>query len=187
MELVLIVLVVLVVAILGYAIAVYNGLISVKNAVESSWRQIDVQLKRRHDLIPNLVNSVKGHMDFEKDTLTRVVEARAAAVSAADRGSSIAAEGLLGQALGRLLAVVEAYPDLKSQANVSQLMEELSTTENKIAFARQHYNDTVEAYNNKTQKFPSNIVAGTFGFKDQEYFAIADDHAAHEAPNVSLS
>lgn len=172
-------------------IAIYNRLVAGRNAVEAGWRQIDVQLKRRHDLIPNLVASVKDYMSYERETLEKVVEARSQAMSAVgsgDRGSAIAAEGILGQALGRLSMVTEAYPELRSQANVGQLMEELAGTENKISFARQYYNDSVEAQNNRLGQFPSNVVAGLFGFSHEAYFEIPEEEASQrEAPSVSLS
>lgn len=169
-------------------VIIYNRLVRGRNAVEAAWRQIDVQLKRRHDLIPNLVATVKDYMQFERETLERVVEARSAALKAETRGDAIAAEGILGQALGRLNAVFEAYPDIKSQANAQQLMEELASTENKISFARQHYNDSVESQNNLVQVFPNNIVASMFSFGKEEYFLIPEEEAAQrEAPSVSLS
>ncbi|HEX5632821.1 MAG TPA: LemA family protein, partial [Gemmatimonadales bacterium] len=151
-----------VVAIGLWVIGAYNGLISLKNQVANAWKQIDVQLKRRHDLIPNLVNAVKGQMDFERSTLEAVIAARARAMSVAptDVKATAAAEGQLTQALGRFFALAESYPDLKSSANVLQLQEELTSTENKIAFARQLYNDTATQYNTKQQQFPTNLVAG---------------------------
>lgn len=177
-----------VVIFIGFIVVIYNRLVTGRNAVEAAWRQIDVQLKRRHDLIPNLVSSVKDYMQFERETLESVVEARAKAVNANSRGDSIAAEGILEQAMGRLFAVFEAYPDLKAQANVGQLMEELTTTENKISFARQYYNDSVEAQNNRIQVFPNSIVANIFSFSSEEYFSIPDENAhEREVPKVSFS
>ena len=172
-----------------FLIFVYNGLVRLRNQVDEAWNQISVQLKRRHDLIPNLVNSVKGYMDFEQETLTRVIEARNAAVSAAEKGPQAAgqsaqAEGLLTGALRQLFALVENYPDLKSNQNVLQLQEELTTTENQIAFSRQHYNATVRQMNTMIQTFPNVLLAGMFGFREREYFQI--EEADTEVPTVTL-
>src|SRR5271170_6555810 len=161
---------IVIVAIVVWAVFAYNRLVSLRNQVDNSWRQIDVQLKRRHDLIPNLVEAVKGYMQFERDTLTQVVEARAKAISAPDQASRIAAENQITTGLGRLLAVMESYPQLKSDENVLKLQEELTTTENQIAFARQAYNDVVLDLNTRIQSFPTNLIAGNFGFKPAEYF-----------------
>src|SRR6202040_2016783 len=168
-----------------YAITAYNGLVSAKNQVDNAWRQIDVQLKRRHDLIPNLVEAVKGFMNFERDTLTQVVEARAKAVNAPDQASRMAAENQITAGMGKLLAVMENYPQLKSDQNVMQLQEELTPTENQIAFSRQAYNDAVLTLNNRIQTFPSNIIANNFGFKPAEYFKVAPEDQA--LPRVDLS
>ena len=170
-----------------WAIGLYNGLIGLRNQVQNAWKQIDVQLKRRHDLIPNLVNTVKGMMKFEQDTLTRVMEARAKAVSATGVAAKGAAEGELTQALGRLFAVVENYPDLKSNQNVLQLQEELTTTENQIGFARQHYNDLVMRFNTRQEVFPTNLVAGMLGFQRAEFLEIAETDRAVPAVDLSLS
>jgi LemA protein len=175
---------IIVVAIVGWAIAAYNRLVSLRNQVDNSWRQIDVQLKRRHDLIPNLIEAVKGYMQFERDTLTQVVEARAKAVGATDQASRIAAENQLSAGLGRLLAVMENYPQLKADENVLKLQEELTTTENQIAFARQAYNDVVYELNTRTETFPSNIIASNFGFKPADYFKGAPEDQA--VPRVDL-
>lgn len=140
--------------ILIWLVLIYNGLISIRNDVQSSWKQIDVQLKRRHDLIPNLVQTVKGSMEFEQDTLEKVISARAKAVSAASPASKAEAENMLTQTIGKLFAVMENYPALKSNENVMQLQEEITSTENKIAFARQLYNDLVANYRTKLQVFP---------------------------------
>jgi LemA protein len=182
---VLIVLVVLV----GFVIFIYNGLVSRRNVVDEAWNQISVQLKRRHDLIPNLVNAVKGYMDFEQETLTKVVEARGAAVSAAQAGpggaaQSAQAENFLTGALRQLFALVENYPTLKANENVMQLQEELTTTENQIGFARQHYNSTVRDFNTSIQTFPSVLIAGMFGFRARDYFQIEEADAA--VPTVNL-
>jgi LemA protein len=169
-----------------WAIASYNRLVGLKNQVLNGWRQIDVQLKRRHDLIPNLVNAVRGSMDFERDTLTAVMEARAKAMGAAGPADAAQKEGQLTQALGRLLAVAENYPTLKSNDNVKMLQEELSATENKVGFSRQFYNDIATKFNTAQQVFPTNIFAGTFGFKPAELFEITDA-AEREVPTVDLS
>jgi len=179
------ILLIIVVAIVGWAIFAYNRLVSLRNQVDNSWRQIDVQLKRRHDLIPNLVEAVKGYMQFERDTLTQVVEARAKAISATDQGARMAAENQITTGLGRLLAVFENYPQLKADENVLKLQEELTTTENQIAFARQSYNDVVLDLNTRIQSFPTNLIADNFGFKAAEYFKGAPEEAA--VPKVDLS
>jgi len=164
----------------------YNRLVGLRNQVLNGWRQIDVQLKRRHDLIPNLVSSVRGAMDFERDTLTAVMEARAKAIAATGPADAAQKEGQLTQALGRLIAVAESYPALKSNENVRALMEELTATENKVGFARQFYNDIATKYNTAQQVFPTNLFAATFGFKTAELFEITTD-AEREAPVVDLS
>ncbi|HLB44167.1 MAG TPA: LemA family protein [Candidatus Limnocylindrales bacterium] len=169
-----------------WVIGVYNRLIGLRNQVQNGWRQIDVQLKRRHDLIPNLVNTVKGAMEFERDTLTQVMEARAKAVSATGPAASARAEGELTQALGRLFALAENYPQLTANQNVRMLQEELSSTENKISFARQFYNDIATKFNTSQQTFPSNIIASTFGFQAAELFEI-EDAAERQVPKVDLS
>src|SRR5271157_5916925 len=153
------ILLIVIAALAVYVIAAYNSLVSAKNQVDNSWRQIDVQLKRRHDLIPNLVEAVKGYMNFERDTLTQVVEARAKAVNAPDQASRMAAESQITTGLGKLMAVMENYPQLKADENVLKLQEELTTTENQISFARQAYNDVVLELNTRVQTFPSNLIA----------------------------
>jgi LemA protein len=187
----LVVLIVVLVVIAVWVVGAYNGLISLKNQVTNAWKQIDVQLKRRHDLIPNLVNTVKGAMQFEKDTLEAVVNARNKAIAVSGSGGSAganvaataAAEGQLTGALGRLFAVVEAYPDLKSTGNVAQLQEELTSTENKIAFARQLYNDTSTLYNTRQRQFPTMLVAGLAGAAPAVLWQITD---GTERENVSV-
>ena len=151
-------------------IAIYNGLIKGRQGVRNGWAQIDVQLKRRHDLIPNLVNTVKGFATHEKSTLEDVVNARARATSAGTIPEAIRAEGELTQALGRLLAVSEAYPEIKANANFLQLQTELAETEDRIAFSRQSYNDAVTRYNTSTEVFPNVLLAGLFGFKGEPLF-----------------
>ncbi len=157
-----------------WAIAAYNGLVGGLNQVENAWRQIDVQLKRRHDLIPNLVEVAKDSMGYEQETLMKLVEARGRAMAAGSRHEAIAAEGALSAALGRFFALAENYPQLRANEQIGALMEELTSTENRIAFARQHYNDSVMAQNNRVQHFPGNLVAGPFGFGRQEYFAVPE-------------
>ncbi|HVB82599.1 MAG TPA: LemA family protein [Candidatus Binataceae bacterium] len=180
-------LVVLIIAvvIVGWAVLGYNSLVSLRNQVQNAWRQIDVQLRRRHDLIPNLVEAVKGYMQFERDTLTQVVEARAKAISAPDQVSRMAAENQITGGLGKLLAVMENYPQLKSDQNVLKLQEELTTTENQIAFSRQAYNDSVMQLNTRIETFPTNFIANNFGFKQAEYFQGAPEDQA--VPKVDLS
>src|SRR5512137_3075884 len=156
-------------------IAVYNGLVGGRNNVKNAWAQIDVQLKRRHDLIPNLVETVKGYKIHERETLEAVTKARniAQQASSAGAGERSKVEGELSSALARLLVVVERYPDLKANQNFLALQEELTSTENKISFSRQYYNDSVLNYNNKTQMFPSNIIAGMTGFKSGQFYISA--------------
>jgi LemA protein len=180
------VLLALVVVIVVWAIASYNRLVGMRNQVLNGWRQIDVQLKRRHDLIPNLVNAVRGSMDFERDTLTAVMDARAKAMAASGPADAAQKEGQLTQSLGRLLAVAENYPTLKSNDNVKMLQEELSGTENKVGFARQFYNDIATRFNTAQQVFPTNLAAGMLGFKPAELFEITEA-AEREVPTVDLS
>ena len=180
---------IIIVAVIAAALAVagiYNGLVKRRNQVNNSWSQIDVQLKRRHDLIPNLVEAVKGYMEFEKATLTQVINARAAAVSAAPQGpqAQAQAENMLTGALRQLFAVVENYPDLKANQNVMSLQEELTSTENKISFARQFYNDSVMTYNVRIQQFPSNLIAGMFNFSERQFFQA--EETDKEVPKVDL-
>jgi LemA protein len=178
-------LVVLAVVVL-WVISAYNGLIALKNQVANAWKQIDVQLKRRHDLIPNLVNAVKGQMDFEKSTLEAVISARAKAVGATGVAATARAEGELSQALGKLFALAENYPDLKSSVNVLQLQEELSSTENKIGFARQLYNDVATQYNTRQAQFPTNLVAGLAKAAPSELWEITVA-GERQVPAVDLS
>lgn len=182
----LLVVVGLVAVIAVWVIGMYNRLVGLRAQKENGWKQIDVQLKRRHDLIPNLVNTVKGAMDFEKGTLTAVMDARARAMAASGPADASRKEGELTQALGRLFAVAENYPQLKANENVKMLQEELSSTENKVGFARQFYNDIATKYNVSLQTFPSNIVAGLFGFQGAELFEISDA-AERQVPTVDLS
>src|SRR5215203_1768065 len=169
-----------------WVIGAYNGLISLKNQVVNGWKQIDVQLKRRHDLIPNLVNTVKGAMDFERSTLDAVISARNRAVGATGVQQTARAEGELTLALGRLFALTEAYPDLKATGNVAALQEELTSTENKIGFARQLYNDVATQYNTKQATFPTLLVAGLAKAQPAELWEI-EDAAERAVPTVDLS
>jgi LemA protein len=173
-------------AVAVWAIALYNRLVSLRNQVANGWRQIDIQLKRRHDLIPNLVNAVRGAMDFERDTLTAVMEARAKALTATGPVDAAAKEGILTQALGRLFALAENYPTLKANENVRMLQEELSATENKVGFARQFYNDIATTFNTAQQVFPTNLLAGALGFHPAELFEVTND-AERAVPMVDLS
>ena len=176
----------IVIALALWIVSSYNGLVSLRNQVLNAWRQIDVQLKRRHDLIPNLVNTVRGVMDFEKDTLTAVMDARAKAVGATGPADAAMKEGQLTQALGRLIAIAENYPQLRSNENVKMLQEELTGTENKIGFARQFYNDIATKFNTAQQVFPTAIFATMLGFKPAELFEISDAKE-REVPVVDLS
>jgi len=168
--------------------SIYNGLVRLRLQVKNAWAQIDVQLKRRYDLIPNLVETAKGYMEHERGTLEAVTQARnlAQQASAGGAGERGKAEGVLGAALGRLLAVVENYPDLKANQNFLALQEELTSTENKISFSRQYYNDSVLRYNTKTEVFPANMVAGMFRFQADEFFEVSEE-AEREAPRVSFT
>jgi LemA protein len=181
-----IVLIVIVVVIVAILAGMYNSLVKRRNQVDNSWSQIDVQLKRRHDLIPNLVEAVKDYMSFEQETLTNVTRARAAAIDAGKQGPEAVAEAenALTGTLKTLFAVAENYPDLKANQNVMQLQEELTSTENKIAFARQFYNDSVLTYNNKIQMFPSNLIAGMFNFTTRQFFEVPEAEKA--VPTVDL-
>jgi LemA protein len=179
--------VVLVVALVGWAVAAYNALVRARTQVDASWAQIDVQLKRRHSLIPNLVETVKGYAAHERGTLESVVAARNAALGPATGpppgpAQRAEAEGVLTQALGRLFALAEAYPALKANQNFLQLQEELAGTEEKIAYARQFYNSAVQTYNQRTQTLPSNLIAGVGGFRARPYF----EAAAGERADVNV-
>ncbi len=174
-------------AVIGlWLMSTYNGLVGLKNQVANAWKQIDVQLKRRHDLIPNLVSTVKGAMDFEKNTLEAVIAARNKAVGASGVQATAKAEGELTQALGRLFALTEAYPDLKATGNIGKLQEELTSTENRIGFSRQAYNDAATEYNTRQMQFPANLVAGMAKAVPAELWEI-EDAAERAVPNVDLS
>ena len=180
-----IVLVVAVIVIIALLLIVsYNRFVKQRNLIQESWRQIDVELHRRYDLIPNLVETVKGYAAHERETFEAVTNARSRAQAAQGPAEQSAAEGILGQALGRLLAVAEAYPELQADENFRQLQDELATTENRIAVSRQVYNDTVLTYNNAVQTVPGVLVAGPFGFAKREFFEI--EEAAREAPRVTF-
>ncbi len=181
----LIVLIVIIAVVALFLISIYNSLVKLRNQVKNAWSQIDVQLKRRHDLIPNLIETVKGYMTHERDTLENITKARSQAVTAESVGDKAKAEGELTSALGKFNLVVENYPDLKANQNFLSLQEELTSTENKISFSRQNYNDQVLFYNNKIQMFPSNIVAGMFQFNVEEFFEI-EDEKEKEVPKVSF-
>ncbi len=181
----LIVLIVIIAVVALFLISIYNSLVKLRNQVKNAWSQIDVQLKRRHDLIPNLIETVKGYMTHERDTLENITKARSQAVAAEGVGDKAKAEGELTSALGKFNLVVENYPDLKANQNFLSLQEELTSTENKISFSRQNYNDQVLFYNNKIQMFPSNIVAGMFQFNEEEFFEI-EDEKEKEVPKVSF-
>ena len=182
---------------IAYVIGIYNNLVNLRNRVKNAFAQIDVQLTRRYDLIPNLVEAVKGYMSHERETLEAVINARNAASSSLDAAkidpSNAAAmkklgasEGMLGSALGRLFALSEAYPDLKANQNMMQFQEELSSTENKVAFSRQAFNDSVLGYNNAVQNFPNNIIAGMFSFQSASFLEIETEEK-REVPAVSFS
>lgn len=178
-----IILIVILALVVVYAISSYNGLVSLRRQTQNAFGQIDVQLKRRYDLIPNLVETVKGYMRHEQDTLERVIQARNRAISATSVQEKAAAEGQVQAALGGFFAVAEAYPDLRSNENMLSLQEELKSTENKIAFARQYYNDIVTAYNTKIEAFPSSIFANMGNFQPKELFEIED---AGQRENVKV-
>jgi len=171
---------------LAFIVFLFNKLVRFRNRVENAWHQIDVQLNRRADLIPNLVETVKGYAAHEKETLENVTQARAALMGAKTVGENAQAEGMLGQALKSLFAVAEAYPDLKANQNFLALQEELAGTENKISYARQFYNDSVMAYDIARQKFPANVIAGAFGFKEQREYFEPETPEARAVPKVEF-
>jgi len=175
---------VLVVVIVAWFVVAYNKLVRFRNQIKNAWHQIDVQLKRRYDLIPNLVEVVKDYMAYEQETLTKVIEARGAALSAKGPAAQAKAEGLLTETLKSLFAVVEKYPELKANQNVASLQEELTGTENKISFARQFYNDSVMTYNNAIQSIPTNFIASFFNFAQETYFETEPESRA--VPKASL-
>src|SRR5438132_11931296 len=170
-------------------VGMYNGLVGRRVETQNAWSQIDVQLKRRYDLIPNLVETVKGYASHEKETLERVIQARNMAMNARGVAEQAQAENVLSGTLKSLFAVAEAYPNLKANENFMGLQEELKSTENRIGFARQHYNDVVSQYNSSLQSFPANVVGGMFGFRPAEVFKLdaAEAAAAQKAPQLQLS
>jgi len=180
----IIVLVILVVLVL-WVVGMYNGLVRLRNQVKNAWSQIDVQLKRRHDLIPNLIETAKGYMKHERDTLDSVTKARTQAVEAKGVANQAKAEGELNNAISRFMLVVENYPDLKASQNFLSLQEELASTENKVGFSRQFYNDQVLAFNVKIESVPTNIIANMFGFKQAEFFEI-EEPTEREVPKVEF-
>jgi LemA protein len=186
-----------IVAIAVWAVAIYNGLVQLRNRFKNAFAQIDVQLKRRYDLIPNLVEAAKGYITHERETLEKVIAARNSAMGAAQKAAAAPgdpaamqglaqAEGQLGGAMGRLMAVFEAYPDLKANQNIMQVQEELTSTENKIAFARQAYNDSVMEYNTKRESFPDTIFAGMFGFQAATLLEATESAEERKVPKVSF-
>lgn len=177
--------IIVIVVVALYAVQIYNSLVRLRNRVKNAWSQIDVQLKRRHDLIPNLIETVKGYMTHERETLENITKARSAAVDASSVADKSKAETELSGALGKFNLVVENYPDLKANQNFLELQEELTSTENKISFARQAYNDQVLFYNNKIEMFPSNILAGMFNFAKEEFFEI-EIEGEREVPKVEF-
>ncbi len=183
---ILIIVVAVLVLLILFVIGIYNALIRLRNQVNNAWSQIDVQLKRRHDLIPNLVETAKGYMQHERGTFEAITEARSKAMGARTVSEASKAEGALGEALSKFMLVVENYPDLKANQNFLSVQEELTSTENKISFARQSYNDQVLFFNNKIQMFPSNVVANMFNFGERDFFEI-EVAAEREVPKVSFT
>jgi len=176
---------VVIVLLVLFIIGIYNSLIGLRNQVDNAWSQIDVQLKRRHDLIPNLIETTRGYMQHERGTFEAITNARSQAMGAKTVAESAKAEGVLGEALSKFMLVVENYPDLKANQNFLALHEELTSTENKISFARQNYNDQVLFFNNKIQMFPSNVVAGMFTFSNRDFFQV-EGAEERQVPKVSF-
>ena len=182
----LIIVIIVIAVVVMFVISIYNSLVQLRNRVKNAWSQIDVQLKRRHDLIPNLIETVKGYMKHEREIMENITKYRSQAMEAGSVGEKAKAEGLLSGALGQLRIQVENYTDLKANTNFLSLQEELTSTENKISFSRQSYNDQVLFYNNKIQMFPSNIIAGMFKFIEEEFFEV-EDEKERAVPKVSFS
>ena len=182
----IIIIAVVVVVLILFVIGIYNALIRLRNQVDNAWSQIDVQLKRRHDLIPNLVETAKGYMKHERGTFEAITKARSQAMGAKTVSEAAKAEGALAEALTKFMLVVENYPDLKANQNFLAVQEELTSTENKISFARQNYNDQVLFFNNKIQMFPSNVIANMFNFGKRDFFEI-ETAAEREVPKVSFT
>ena len=180
------ILLIVVVLLAFWAIGIYNTLVRLRKRCDNGWAQIDVQLKRRYDLIPNLIETAKGYLKHEREVLENVTRARQQAIDVSGVKNQAQAENFLSQTLRSLFAVVENYPDLKANQNMLAVQEELVSTENKISYARQHFNDTVMRYNTRTEVFPSSIIANMFGFEDREFFELADE-AQREAPRVDFS
>ena len=178
--------IIVVIAVVGFGVMLYNSLVKLRTRVDGAWADVDVQLKRRYDLIPNLVESVKGYASHEKETLDAVIQARSAAMGAQAPAAKAQAEGMLAGALKSLFALAEAYPDLKAQSGFQQLQDTLHAIEGDIARSRQYYNAIVRDYNTKTQQVPTNLIANAFRFEEQEFFEL-DDEAAREAPKVDFS
>ncbi len=177
---------VVVVLLAVFLVSIYNGLVQLRQRVQNAWAQVDVQLKRRYDLIPNLVNAVKGYAQHEKSTFESVTQARTMAMNAGNIQEQMQAENMISNALRSLFAVAEAYPELKANANFLQLQAELSDTESKIAFARQFFNDTVQKFNTKIEVFPNNLVAGMLGFQMADYFTLQSETEARQAVKVDF-
>lgn len=172
---------------LVYVVMLYNGLVTLRQRVKNAWAQVDVQLKRRYDLIPNLVNTVKGYADHEKGTFEKITQARSQAMNASGPAEASAAESALSGTLRTLFAVAEAYPELKADSNFRELQKELSDTESKIAFSRQFYNDTVQKYNIRIQQFPAVLLAGMLGFQGETFFTLEDAQQERQAVTVDFS
>jgi LemA protein len=170
--------------VVAWLIWTYNGLVALKHQIQNAWKQIDVQLKRRYDLIPNLIETVKGYMKFEQDTLQKVIDARSRAMASSGVKETAEAQTALTQSLGKIFVLMENYPELKTNQNVLGLQEELTTTENQLAFARQYYNDLVMRFNMRQEVFPSNIIAGIFRFQPSEFFSVPE--AERAVPRVDL-
>jgi LemA protein len=179
----IVIIAIIVIAIIVFVV-MYNGLVRLRNRIDNAWSQIDVQLQRRHDLIPNLVETVKGYAAHERETLDAVVQARNAAVAAHGPAAQAEAENMLSGALRQLFALQEAYPDLKANQNFLNLQEELTSSEDRVAYARQFYNDSVFKYNNKIQSIPSNVIANMFNFRQREYFEV--ESVARDVPRVQF-
>lgn len=175
---------ILLILVVGWVVITYNGLVALKNQVQTAWKQIDVQLNRRYDLIPNLVETVKGYMQYEQDTLQKVIDARSKAMASTGVKETAEAQNALTQSMGRIFALMENYPDLKADENALRLQEELATTENQLAFARQYYNDLVMRFNTKREVFPSNLIASFFNFEGRDFFTVPE--SAKSVPRVDL-
>jgi LemA protein len=174
-------------SIAAWIVWTYNGLVALRHQIQNGWKQIDVQLKRRYDLIPNLIETVKGYMKYEQETLQKIIDLRSKAMASNGVKETAAAESVLTQSLGKMFALMENYPDLKANENVLRLQEELTTTENQLAFARQHYNDLVMRFNMRQEVFPANMIASFFRFQPSEFFSVPEAEKASPRVNLSLS